>query len=63
MKEQYRQWYKYESRLLKAIENLNIMYYKLAKPYFKSIEDIQNDVDSFLNNNVIEKEADNFLNS
>jgi len=63
MKEKYRQWYKYESRLLKAIENLNVMYYKLAKPYFKSIEDIQNEVDSFLDNNEIEEEANKFLNS
>ncbi|CAG8721262.1 17045_t:CDS:1, partial [Acaulospora morrowiae] len=56
MKEQYRQWYRYESRLLKAIENLNTMYYKLAKPHFKSLKNIQSEIDSLLNNNDIEEE-------
>lgn len=61
MKEQYRQWYKYESRLLKAIEDLNIMYYKLAKPHFKSMEKIQSEADSFLDNNEID-DVDKILN-
>jgi hypothetical protein len=61
MKKQYCQWYRYETQLLKAIKNLNDMYYKLAKPHFRSMESIQNEVDSFLNDSEID--IDEFLNS
>ena len=62
MKKQYQQWYRYESRLLKAIENLNLMYYKLAKPHFKSMENIQREVDAFFDDNEID-DIDVFLES
>ena len=62
MKEQYCQWYKYESQLLKAIENLNVIYYRLAKPHFKSLENIEKETDAFLEDNEID-DIDRFLES
>ncbi|CAG8608935.1 10734_t:CDS:2 [Ambispora leptoticha] len=45
MKEQYKQWYRFEPRLLKAIEDLNCLYYKLAKPHFKDLTKIRSEID------------------
>ncbi|CAG8813902.1 36763_t:CDS:2 [Gigaspora margarita] len=53
MKEQYKQWYRFEPKLLKAIGDLNLLYYKLAKPYFKDLTKIRSEIDNFLDNNEI----------
>src|SRR5260363_371473 len=54
MKEQYKQWYRFEPKLLKAIGDLNLLYYKLAKPYFKDLTKVRSEIDNFLNNNEID---------
>jgi hypothetical protein len=60
MKEQYKQWYRFEPRLLKAIEDLNRLYYKLAKPHFKDLTKIRSEIGNFLDNNEIDN-IDEFL--
>ena len=60
MKEQYNQWYKFEPQLLKAIEDLNLLYYKVAKPYFRDLTKIRSEIDNFLNNNEINDIYDYF---
>jgi predicted amidohydrolase YtcJ len=62
MKEQYKNWYKYEPQILKAIDKLNSMYYKLAKDHFSKKEDLEKDMDEFLKNED-EIDEDKFLNS
>src|SRR5260363_221443 len=47
MKEQYKQWYRFEPKLLKAIGDLNLLYYKLAKPYFKDLTKVRSEIDNF----------------
>lgn len=41
-------YYKYEPRILKALETLNEMYYRIAKEYFQTDEDIEKEADDFL---------------
>jgi len=60
MKEKYKQWYRFEPKLLKAIGDLNLLYYKLAKPYFKDLTKIRSEIDNFLDNNEID-DIDKFL--
>ncbi|CAG8843498.1 9975_t:CDS:1, partial [Gigaspora margarita] len=60
IKEQYKQWYRFKPKLLKAIEDLNLLYYKLAKPYFKDLTKIRSKIDNFLDNNEIDN-IDKFL--
>jgi hypothetical protein len=48
IKEQNKQWYRFDPELLKAIEDLNLLYYKLAKPYFKDLTKIRSEIDNFL---------------
>src|SRR5438552_13485837 len=36
IKEEYKNWYRFKSLLLKAVDKLNIMYYKLAKDHFNT---------------------------
>ncbi|CAG8835405.1 33044_t:CDS:2, partial [Gigaspora margarita] len=60
IKEQYKQWYRFEPKLLKAIGDLNLLYYKLAKLYFKDLTKIRSEIDNFLDNNEIDN-IDKFL--
>jgi hypothetical protein len=48
-KERYREWYKNKPRLLKTIEKVNSLYYELAKEYFETEEQINEDAEDFLN--------------
>ena len=61
MKEQYKTWYRFDPHLLKTIETLNGMYYKLAKDHFIKKEDLGKELDDFLNDN--SNNVDEFLNS
>ena len=61
MKKDYRTYYKYEPRILKAVETLNDLYYTIAKEYFKSEEEIEKEADDFLNDGD-EDNIDDFLN-
>ena len=62
MRDQYKEWYKFEPQLLKAIETLNIMYYKLAKDHFVKKEDLEKKVDDFLKDDK-KNNVDEFINS
>ena len=50
-KKQYQKWYKYknEPKILQGILKLNYLYYQLAKDYFATNEEIEKEVDDFLN--------------
>ena len=42
-------WYKNDREILKAIENLNKLYYEIAKDYFRSEEEIDRELEDFIN--------------
>ncbi|RHZ48183.1 hypothetical protein Glove_557g9 [Diversispora epigaea] len=49
IKRQYQEWYKNEPEILQAILKLNDLYYQLAKDYFATNEEIEEEADDFLN--------------
>jgi len=61
MKKDYCTYYKYEPRILKAVETLNDLYYTIAKEYFKSEEEIEKEADDFLNDENAD-DAEEFIN-
>ena len=63
MKKEYKNWYRFESLLLKVVEKLNIMYYRLAKDHFSTKENLRKETDDFLNDNdnTDDMDADEFL--
>jgi hypothetical protein len=61
MKKDYRTYYKYEPRTLKALESLNEIYYTIAKEYFQTDEDIEKEADDFLNDGNAD-DAEEFIN-
>ena len=63
MKEEYKNWYRFKPLFLKAVEKLNIIYYKLAKDHFSIRENLRKETDDFFNNNdnTDDMDADEFL--
>ena len=49
MMENNRTWYKNEREILKAIERLNSLYYEIAKNYFMSEEEIDRELEEYIN--------------
>ena len=47
--ENNRTWYKNEREILKAIERLNSLYYEIAKDYFMSEEEIDRELEEYIN--------------